>query len=67
MGSIKTAKVGAATAVLQIALITSGAAVGFFMDNDDYPSVATPKAFSDSLIQARDSERSEQFVDHLQH
>jgi hypothetical protein len=28
------------------------------MDNGDYPSVAPPKAFSDSLIQARDSERS---------
>jgi hypothetical protein len=30
----------------------------FLMDNDDYSSVATPKAFSDSPIQARDSERS---------
>jgi hypothetical protein len=28
------------------------------IDNDDYSSVATPKAFSDSPIQARDSERS---------
>jgi len=30
----------------------------YFMVIEDYPSVATPKAFSDSLIQARDSERS---------
>jgi hypothetical protein len=35
-----------------------------FMDNDEYPSVATPKAFLDSPIQAHRL-GAEQFVDQL--